>query len=187
MTSIKKILFTWLNSDGNTDYHISDIPVPLWSFIKRRFYAVPAVIIVGIISSIVLKDFLSVLLFLAIALLILYHGLILIKDWYSNKIEVISAVMFQEVEAERVHKVMRSRRYLLLMCQNKSYLKVFVPDSFKPELGNEVDVYAYKDAFRRANDDTTIVSNHLVVKITKQLSDMDIVEDAIEYASDSEE
>ena len=174
---IYKILHTWLNNNGDTDYHISDIPNPLWVHIRRQFITTPFIIIAGIVSSIILKDFIAILLALGIALLVLYHGLTLIKAWYSNEIEVIPAVMYEEFESEKVFGLFHSRRYLLLVCQNQTYLKVFTPESFTPELGNEIEIYAYKDAFRQLNEDTVLASNYLVIKITKQRSDMEIADE----------
>ena len=174
---IYEVLFNWLNDNGATDYHISDIPKPLWIHIRRHFIVLPIILVAGIISAILLKDVIAILLTLGICLLILYHGLALIKDWYTNKIVVIPAVMYEEFESERVFGLFHSRRYLLLVCQNQTYLKVFAPESIKPELGNELEIYAYKDAFRQLNGDTVLASNYLVLKITKQRSDMEIADE----------
>ena len=161
-----------LNSD-TTNYTLSDLPKPLYKYIIKQLYTAPFILLLGIIAAIITKDIIVIPLTIAICLLCLYHGLSLIRDCYADRIGCIRAVMYEDYDSERHGLIFKSRRYILLLCPDKTYLKVFAPSSFTPEAGNEIEVYGYRDSFRKINDDTILASNYITLQITKNTSDLE--------------
>jgi hypothetical protein len=174
MEKLKDALLKWLNHFNNTDATFDDLDEELRNKAVQYVYFAFGIIIAGIVASILAKYVLIFLVCVLAAVGFLLYDLFFLKDCFVGNIVKVSGV-FYEISKPEKHDV--HRKFVVLMLPDKSFVKVFVNDSFTASEGNEVAIYTRKNGFRALNDDTILITDPILVKVEKTTSTLTVEDD----------
>lgn len=171
MQKIKDALLKWLNHFQGTDLTFEDLDLDLKNRAIQYVYASALLVVTGIVASITAKYLIIFLVAVLAAVGFLLYDLFFLKDCFVGNIVKVSGVFYEmsKKDEKSVH-----RKFVILMLSDKTFVKVYVNDSFSATEGNEIVIYTKKNGFRILNDDTTLITDPILVKVEKTTSTLKI-------------
>ena len=166
MKEIKNVVLNFL-SFSSTDHSFEELDDALKKYFKKRIFLALLTVIVSAIVALISKSLLLFGFGVFLSLCILFMEMAEAQDCFKGNINSFQGIVDSIENSSKI-----KRHYILLKHESGIFIKVYIPKSFSARKNYEVVVYADKNSVISENDNTILITNPLVINVTKSSEDV---------------